>query len=97
MNEVNPFLHIFLIDKRVVFGIEKAVEVKLAELSLLGYLTYLVGQLIGKHHHLGERQIGIPAFTVVPMVFCALLVGIRPVEYLFLDKFATGYGSEGRA
>ena len=97
MNDVNPLLHIFLMDKRVVFGTEKAVKVKLAEFSLFGNLPNLVGQLIGKHHHLRQRKIGIPALAVVPSVLGTLLVGIGPVVNLFLDKLPAGDGTERSA
>ena len=54
MYEVYPFLNIFLMNKRIVLCTEESVEIKLTVLSLLSYLTYLVGHLISQHHHFGQ-------------------------------------------
>ena len=97
MDKVNPFLHIFLVGKSFVVGTEKLVEVELAKLATFGYLTYLVGQLIGHHYHLWQRKIRIRALAVVPIILGALLVRIGPVVYLFLYKLSAGDCTERSA
>ena len=98
-DEIEPFLHIILVDEPGVFALplrfEEYVQIKLVELALLGDLADAVGNFVGHHDHAGERSIGI--LFADPVFLGALFVGVGPVIDLLLDEFAGIERAERRA
>ena len=93
-------MHLVLIYEASIVALtlcrEECVEVKLVELALRCDHLQFIGQLVGHHHHSGQRSVGVVAIGIVPLCFCSLLVRICPVVYLLLDKLARVDGTERR-
>ena len=68
------------------FGGKKYIQIKLVKLALLGNPLNIVRQAISQHNH--SRQGGIGVVLALPIRLGLLLIGICPVIYLLLDKFA---------
>ena len=78
---------------------EELVEIELVELPGARDRQQLVRHLIGQQAHLRQRAVGVPLAGVLrgELLLGALLVGVRPVEDLFLDELARGQRLERRA
>ena len=82
-------------------GTKKLIQVELVKLPLVSHLLDAVGQLVGHHHHLGQRLVRVRLslrFGVgVPFLLRPLLVRVGPVVNLFLDELARADGPKGCA
>ena len=98
-DKVKPLLHLVFVYEPCVLALalcgKEHVKVEFVELSLHGYLPYLLGYLVGHENHSRKRKIRIAC--ALPFSFCPLFVGIRPVEYLLLDELAAVYCTERRS
>ncbi|OQA22734.1 MAG: hypothetical protein BWY63_00661 [Chloroflexi bacterium ADurb.Bin360] len=77
------------------FRREEDVEVEFVGLAQEGDFADGIGQLVGQEDHAGQGSVRV--ILALPGGFGALLIGIGPVEDLFLDELPGGDGAEGRA
>ena len=102
-DDVEPLLDIVLVLElgrgAGAGGFEEGVQVELVELALVGDRDQLVGHLVRKETHLGERPVGVPVVRVGvgELGLGSLFVGVGPVEDLLLDELARRQGFEGGA
>src|SRR6185437_13760629 len=102
-NDVEPLLHIAFVLETcllvVAGGLKEGVEVELVELAAACNGDQLVRHLVGEQTQLRQWAIGIALAGVAcnELFLCTLLVSVRPVENLLLDKLARGERLEWRA
>lgn len=100
-NDVQPLLHIALVLELSLRSstrcLKERVEIELIKLTPTRNRQQLVWHLIGQQAHLRESAVGVTFIGVLDgkSFFGSLLVGVRPVEDLFLNELAGGQRFEG--
>ena len=88
-NQIEPFLHFIFVLKFGIFAftfrLEELVQIEFVKFTLTCNLTNTFRNLVSHQHHTRESLVWI--IFSYPGFFGALLIGIRPVKYLFFDEF----------